>query len=136
MYPFFFSGFFVMSLVAYFLNHDWHLLQMVLTAPTVIFLSYWWLVPESIRWQISKEKYREARKQIIYVAEKNGCNINEVKDNFDRLIEQTKLEKNQTSFNQASANIYKQSWRNSVIVLINDGIIHFFNRKKSVQTTF
>ena len=82
-----------MSLVAYYLNHDWHLLQMVLTAPTVIFLSYWWIVPESVRWQISKEKYREAREQIMYVAKKNGCNLNEVRDDFDHVVEQAKLEK-------------------------------------------
>jgi hypothetical protein len=28
----------------------------VLTLPTVVFLSYWWLVPESVRWLIAKER--------------------------------------------------------------------------------
>ena len=82
-----------MSLIAYYLNHDWHLLQMVLTAPTVLFLSYWWIVPESTRWQISKEKYAEAKKQIIYVAEKNGCDVEKIKEQVDMLIQQSKEEK-------------------------------------------
>ena len=82
-----------MSLVAYYLNHDWHLLQMVLTAPTVLFLSYWWIVPESTRWQISKERYTEAKKQIMYVAEKNGCNLEKVETELDQLIKQSKDEK-------------------------------------------
>ena len=63
---------------------------MVLTAPSVLFLSYWWIVPESIRWQISKEKYAEAREQILYVAKKNDCNIQEIQEEYDQLIEQTK----------------------------------------------
>ena len=82
-----------MALVAYFLNKDWHTLQMVLTAPSVLFLSYWWIVPESIRWQISKEKYGEARKQIMHVAKKNGCDLNKIKEHVDELIEGAKKEK-------------------------------------------
>ena len=40
--------------VAYLLNWNWQLLQIVLTIPSLLFLSYWWVVPESVRWQISK----------------------------------------------------------------------------------
>ena len=82
-----------MSLVAYYLNYDWHLLQMVLTAPSILFLSYWWIVPESIRWQISKEKYGEARQQIIHIAKKNGCDVDQIKQQFDSMIAETKKEK-------------------------------------------
>ena len=49
-------GFFLMALVAYFLNSDWKMLQIVLTAPTILFLSYWWVMPESIRWLIRKRR--------------------------------------------------------------------------------
>ena len=43
-------GFFVMALVAYFLNHDWKLLQIVLSLPpTLLFVSYFWFIPESVR---------------------------------------------------------------------------------------
>ncbi len=37
----------------------------MLTLPTVVFVSYWWLMPESIRWLISKEKFDEARQQVL-----------------------------------------------------------------------
>ena len=36
------------------LNSNWQLLQIVLTLPSLLFLSYWWVVPESVRWEISK----------------------------------------------------------------------------------
>lgn len=50
-------GFLLMALVAYFLNSDWQTLEIVLTAPMVLFLSYWWLMPESVRWLIRKRRY-------------------------------------------------------------------------------
>ncbi len=84
-------GFFVMAAIAYFLNHNWKLLQVrlerrklvlcevkrrrrkimaiffrqiVITLPTVVFVSYWWFMPESVRWLISKGKYTEAKDQV------------------------------------------------------------------------
>ena len=42
-------GYFVMPGVAYLLNFNWHYLQIVLSIPCVLFLSYWWIVPESVR---------------------------------------------------------------------------------------
>ncbi len=72
-----------MAALAYFLNHNWKLLQaskihrmaytsllhifilqIVLTLPTVLFVSYWWFMPESIRWLISKGKYDKAKEQV------------------------------------------------------------------------
>ena len=47
-------GFFLMALVAYFLNDNWQALQIALTLPTLAFLSYWWIMPESVRWMIRK----------------------------------------------------------------------------------
>ena len=34
-------GYIVMAGLAYFLNHSWQLLQIVLTLPSILFLSYW-----------------------------------------------------------------------------------------------
>jgi OCT family organic cation transporter-like MFS transporter 4/5 len=68
-------GMFVMAFVAYFLNYDWKLLQLVLTAPTVLFLSYWWIVPESVRWMIRKGKYDEAKAQIETMAAENKAEL-------------------------------------------------------------
>ena len=35
------AGYFVMSLLAYFFNHNWKLLQILFTAPSIVFLTYW-----------------------------------------------------------------------------------------------
>ena len=59
-------GFFLMSFVAYFLNGDWRILQIVLAAPAVVFVFYWWTMPESVRWLVRKGRYEQARKQVRY----------------------------------------------------------------------
>ena len=66
-----------MALLAYFLNHDWKLLQLVLTAPSIVFLTYWWIVPESVRWLIHKGKYDQAKSQIEKIAKENQSEIPE-----------------------------------------------------------
>ena len=43
------AGYIFMAGVAFSLNQDWHLLQVVLSVPCLLFLSYWWIVPESVR---------------------------------------------------------------------------------------
>ena len=84
-------GYLVMAAVAYLLNHNWHLLQVALSAPCVLFLSYWWLVPESVRWQISEGKYEEAKQQIFKVAKANNVELSE--ERVGEMIETYKNEK-------------------------------------------
>merc|ERR1719278_135154 len=73
------AGYLLMALVAYLLNSNWQLLQIVLTLPSLLFLSYWWVVPESVRWQISKGQYSEAKEQIKKVAKRNKVVLDERK---------------------------------------------------------
>jgi OCT family organic cation transporter-like MFS transporter 4/5 len=54
---------FVDPALAYFLNDDWRTLQVVFSAPAVVFVSYWWLMPESVRWLIRKGRHEEAREE-------------------------------------------------------------------------
>ncbi len=51
--------------------------QIVLTLPTVLFVSYWWFMPESIRWLISKGRLDEASSQLRRVARENGVEMSE-----------------------------------------------------------
>ncbi len=51
--------------------------QIVLTLPTVLFVSYWWFMPESIRWLISKGRLDEASSQLRRVARENGVDMSE-----------------------------------------------------------
>lgn len=84
-------GYLVMAAVAFLLNHNWHLLQVVLSAPCLLFLTYWWVVPESVRWQISEGKYEEAKQQIFKVAKANNIEISE--ERVGEMIENYKNEK-------------------------------------------
>ncbi len=49
-------GFFLMALLAYFLNGDWRVLQITLSAPTAAFVAYYWITPESVRWLLRKAR--------------------------------------------------------------------------------
>ncbi|XP_070532068.1 organic cation transporter protein-like [Ptychodera flava] len=60
---FFGVGYMMLALYGY-LIRDWKTLQLVISVPTVFFLSYWWLLPESPRWLLSVGRKEEAEKII------------------------------------------------------------------------
>jgi len=70
-------GYFVMALIAYFLNSDWQMLELVLTLPTILFISYWWVTPESVRWQIVQGQYDNAKAQLHTVAKFNKAQVSD-----------------------------------------------------------
>lgn len=47
--------------LAFWFRH-WQQLQIAITLPSIILLSYWWLVPESPRWLLAMERQKEACK--------------------------------------------------------------------------
>ncbi|CAD1469722.1 unnamed protein product, partial [Heterotrigona itama] len=58
-----------------FLFRHWRHLQIAITLPSVILLSYWWIVPESPRWLLAFGKQRAACKIL-----QKGANINQIKN--------------------------------------------------------
>jgi len=95
-------GYIVMAGIAYFLNDNWQLLQIALTLPCVFFVSYWWIVPESVRWQIAEGKYEEAKEQIFKVAKENKVDLD--REKVDQMIATTVKEKEkENSAEKASA---------------------------------
>ncbi|XP_070532073.1 organic cation transporter protein-like [Ptychodera flava] len=56
-------GYMMLALYGY-LIRDWRTLQLVVSVPTILFLSYWWLIPESPRWLIAVGRKEEAEKII------------------------------------------------------------------------
>ncbi|XP_017084227.1 organic cation transporter-like protein [Drosophila eugracilis] len=50
---FFSVGYMLTAAFAYFV-HDWRWLQIALTLPGLIFMCYYWIIPESARWLLSK----------------------------------------------------------------------------------
>ncbi|KAJ8009056.1 hypothetical protein DPEC_G00084880 [Dallia pectoralis] len=52
-------GIIILPLIAYFIT-DWRWLQVIFTAPYLVFLSYYWFIPESPRWLLSQHNTKKA----------------------------------------------------------------------------
>ncbi|XP_045915846.1 solute carrier family 22 member 2-like [Micropterus dolomieu] len=60
IYQMFFSiGILILPLLAYYIT-DWRWLQVVITVPYILCLSYYWFIPESPRWLLSQNKRSKA----------------------------------------------------------------------------
>ncbi|XP_022621679.1 solute carrier family 22 member 2-like [Seriola dumerili] len=71
LYQMFFSvGVLILPLLAYFIT-DWRWLQVTITAPYILFLSYYWLIPESPRWLISQNNSSRAMEITESMAKEN-----------------------------------------------------------------
>ncbi|XP_044867755.1 solute carrier family 22 member 1-like isoform X2 [Mauremys mutica] len=57
--------------VAYAIPH-WRWLQLTVTLPCFLLLLYYWCLPESPRWLISRKQNDKAMKIVEYIAKKNG----------------------------------------------------------------
>uniref|UniRef100_A0A3Q3X5Q2 Solute carrier family 22 member 3 n=1 Tax=Mola mola TaxID=94237 RepID=A0A3Q3X5Q2_MOLML len=75
LYQMFFSvGILLLPLLAYFIT-DWRWLQVVITAPYILFLSYYWLVPESPRWLLSQKQRSKAVEITEAMAKENKMTL-------------------------------------------------------------
>ncbi|XP_074541098.1 solute carrier family 22 member 2-like [Halichoeres trimaculatus] len=71
LFQMFFSvGNLILPLLAYFVT-DWRWLQVVITAPYIFFLSYYWFIPESPRWLISQKNTSKALEITEAIAKEN-----------------------------------------------------------------
>lgn len=83
---FFSLGYMLISVVAYFVDNNWRLLQVVLTIPGSLFLVYWWFIPESNRWLLNTpDRKHEALTNILKIAKSNKTIV--PKNVLDELIE-------------------------------------------------
>ncbi|KAL3982367.1 Sugar transporter family protein [Acanthocheilonema viteae] len=62
--------------LAYFIR-DYRYLQLAISLPALIFMCYWWIVPESARWLVTQHKYEEADKILQRAAKINGARLPE-----------------------------------------------------------
>ncbi|OWF50932.1 Organic cation transporter protein [Mizuhopecten yessoensis] len=67
-------GYMLLSLLAYFIRH-WRYIEMVITVPVVLFAAYWCILPESVRWLLSKSRMKEANSIIKHVARINSMEV-------------------------------------------------------------
>ncbi|GAB0091498.1 Organic cation transporter protein [Sergentomyia squamirostris] len=89
MMMFFSVGYMLTAGFAYFFT-DWRSLQIALTLPGLLFLCYWWFIPESARWLLSKRRKDDAVATIQKAAEGNKKTIPQ--DVLDNLLEPERKE--------------------------------------------
>lgn len=63
-----------LGIVAYCFR-DWRTLQLALAVPSAFFFIYYWIIPESVRWLISQERYADAVKLIKKIAVINKTTV-------------------------------------------------------------
>lgn len=64
----------VLGLTAW-LCGDWVLLQILMSVPPLIVISYYWIIPESVRWHLAKNQNTKAIKIIKQAAKTNGVQL-------------------------------------------------------------
>ncbi|XP_033741094.1 organic cation transporter protein-like [Pecten maximus] len=69
-------GYMTLSLLAYFIRH-WRYIELIITLPVVLFSVYLCVLPESVRWLLSKNKIEEARTIIRNVAKVNNVEVSD-----------------------------------------------------------
>ncbi|XP_076078180.1 organic cation transporter protein-like [Mytilus galloprovincialis] len=83
------AGEMLLALAAYYIR-NWKYLNLVVTIPSLIFLSYIWLLPESPRWLLVKGRAKEAEEILQKTAKYNKTSLPH------NLFEKHYLESNQT----------------------------------------
>ncbi|XP_067010714.1 organic cation transporter protein [Anabrus simplex] len=99
---FFTLGYLLTGLFAYFIR-DWRLLQCAVSVPGLVFLCYWWFIPESARWLITKGRSEEARKVLLKAADENKVII--PKGLLDDVVKQTYKNEETQAITQRSTSL-------------------------------
>ncbi|KAH8381993.1 hypothetical protein KR009_001276 [Drosophila setifemur] len=97
---FFSVGFMLTAGFAYFV-HDWRWLQIALTLPGLIFMCYYWIIPESARWLLSK-----GRKECAIANMQKAARFNKIEISNEALSEL--LEEGETEEDKAKQKLGEQ----------------------------
>ncbi|GFR29170.1 organic cation transporter protein [Trichonephila clavata] len=77
---------------------DWFRIQLIISVPSVILLSSYWLLPESPRWLLSQGKEDSAREILSKVAKRNGVNLSEIEPKLkETILKTSKAHQNEES---------------------------------------
>lgn len=96
---FFSFGYMLVGAFAYFIT-DWRYLQIALTLPGILFMAYYWFIPESARWLLSKKRKDEAVLIIQKAAKENKVTIPQ--EVYDNLIDESSTDVKTKAVNEPS----------------------------------
>ncbi|KFM73711.1 Organic cation transporter protein, partial [Stegodyphus mimosarum] len=65
---------------------DWFWLQLALTVPKLLFISVFWVIPESPRWLLIRSEKEEFRRVVLKASKKNGLPEAFVQSEVDKLL--------------------------------------------------
>lgn len=81
---------------AYFIR-DWRYLQFALSIPSIVLISYYWLVPESPRWLFAAGRVKEASAQLEKAAKVNNLPTENIHNELVSLKKMTSIDSDTTS---------------------------------------
>jgi hypothetical protein len=87
-------GHLTLPLFAYYIR-DWHKLQFALSIPSIVLISYYWLIPESPRWLFAVGRADESIKILEKAAKCNKLPTENIRTNLEA-IQAAKTEKKAT----------------------------------------
>lgn len=61
----------------FWLYPNWVVLQLLVSVPPLLFIGYYWIVPESVRWLLARKDYTQAKKIIRKAARINGVQLSD-----------------------------------------------------------
>ncbi|XP_063225465.1 organic cation transporter protein-like [Bacillus rossius redtenbacheri] len=70
-------GHMTLALIAFYVR-DWRTLQLVISLPSLLLVSYWWTLPESPRWLLTRGRESEAIEILEKVAKTNKMDASQV----------------------------------------------------------
>ncbi|XP_019865363.1 organic cation transporter protein isoform X2 [Aethina tumida] len=76
IHMFFSFGYMLTAALAFYIP-EWRSLQLALTLPGLIFICYWFIIPESTRWLVAKNRITEAKKLVQRAAKVNNVTISD-----------------------------------------------------------
>lgn len=71
-------GHLTLALIGY-LIRDWRMMQLCVSLPSILLISYYWIMPESPRWQLAMDKTEEAIETLEKIAHYNKLPVDTVR---------------------------------------------------------
>ncbi|KAJ8936299.1 hypothetical protein NQ318_001492 [Aromia moschata] len=103
---------------------DWVYLQLLVSVPAIVFVGYYWAVPESVRWLLANNKNEKAKKIVFKVAKVNKVTLS------DSIVETFKEEtplttKGDSELKEREIFIVVQRMAKSTRLLLRFAILYF-----------